>query len=57
MDKELEIKIMKLQERISRVEKERDDWKGKSREHFQMASIVVASLSRQLADLQYMRKK
>ena len=43
--------IQELEARINRAEGERDAWKGKPSEHYTMASIMVESLKKQLAEL------
>jgi len=51
MSNPTEAEILNLKAQIARAESERDAWRGKPSEHFTMASLLVDSLKRKLANL------
>lgn len=40
--------LEKLEEKLHQAELERDAWKGKSKHHYEMASILVESIKKEL---------
>lgn len=41
-------KLEKLEEKLRQAERERDAWKGKSKHHYEMASIMVEAIKKDI---------